>query len=130
MEVAGVEPASLESLAPASPSAAVVELSGNGTPTAGFPLPYPGSIFALRSRTPEDASCIATPGSGEAGAHRMDGLRYLGSQCEVVFGTCVCFRLFYEDPETSARFRRLNTQGRNHFTPVGDPSLPAPSGGV
>ncbi len=100
----------------AQPSAS---LSARRTPTAGFPLAYPELIFALRSRIPEDASCIATPDSGEAGAHRADGLRYLGSQCEVVFGTCVCFRLFNEVPETSARFRRINTHGRNHFAPMG-----------
>lgn len=75
LEVPGVEPGSAKSLASASPSAAVGELSVEGTPTAGFPSSYPELIFASRSRTPGDASCFAAPDSGEAGSHRADGLR-------------------------------------------------------
>lgn len=74
LEVPGVEPGSAEPSASASPSAAVGEHSDGGTPTAGFPPTYPELIFVLRSRTPEDASRIAAPGSGEAGTHRADGL--------------------------------------------------------
>jgi hypothetical protein len=74
VEVPGVEPGSAEPLASASPSAAVGELSIEGTPTAGFPPTYPELIFAPRSRNPEDAFRIAAPGPGEADTHRADGL--------------------------------------------------------
>ena len=76
LEVPGVEPGSAEPLASASPSAAVGELSDDGTPTAGFPPTYPELIFAPRSRIPEDAFRIAAPDSGEADTHRADGLLF------------------------------------------------------
>jgi hypothetical protein len=74
VEVPGVEPGSAEPSASASPSAAVGEHSADGTPTAGFPPTYPELIFALRSRTPEDAFRFAAPDPGEADTHRADGL--------------------------------------------------------
>ena len=74
VEVPGVEPGSAEPLASASPSAAVGELSVEGTPTAGLPSTYPEFVFAPRSRIPEDAFRIAAPGPGEADTHRVDGL--------------------------------------------------------
>lgn len=118
VEVRGVEPRSVEPSALASPSAVVSELSSKGTLTTSLPLSSRSCldrpIPALRAEHPalRRPNPIGREPIGRTGC-------YLGSQCEVIFGTYWLFRFVNEAPETSARFQRLNTQRRNRFTPKG-----------
>jgi len=120
VEVRGVEPRSAEPSASASPSAAISELSAEGKLMAQTPSAYPESIFAYRSRTPANASRLATPDSDGAGTRRADGL-LLGvnqaASAKLSSALVVGTGLITGHPATPARFRRFNTQRRNQFTP-------------
>ena len=74
VEVRGVEPRSAEPFTSASPSAAISELSVRRGADGKSLVYLSGLIFTRRSRTPADASRIATPDTGEAGTHRADEL--------------------------------------------------------
>ena len=45
------------------------------------------------------------------------GVAALGSHCELRLGVCFWFRLFYVDPETTARFIRLEHRSRSQSPP-------------
>jgi hypothetical protein len=119
VEVRGVEPRSVKPSAQASPSAVVSERSAARNPDDEFPWAYPELALALRSRKPAGGIPTNDARSRPCGSRPGGRAAYLGSQCEVVFGTCWLFRFVNGAPETPARFQRLNTQRRNRFTPVG-----------
>ena len=87
---------------------------------AQTPSTYPESIFAYRSRTPANASRLATPDSDGAGTRRADGL-LLGvnqaASAKLSSALVVGTGLITGHPASPARFRRFNTQRRNQFTP-------------
>jgi len=88
------------------------------TLSASTLVPYPESSFPSGPGTPEGASHIALPRPAEVGTQQGDRSVYLRCQCVTFVCTCVCSGSLTRTPETSARFRRLNSHGRNHVTPA------------
>jgi len=88
------------------------------TLSASSLAPYPGSSYPTGPGIPAGASHIAMPWSAEVGAQQEDRSVYLRCQCVTFVCTYVCSGSFTRTPETSARFRRLNSHGRNHVTPA------------
>ena len=81
-------------------------------------MPYPELSYPAGPGTPAGASHIAMPGPGEVGALRVDRSVYLRCQCVTFVCTYVYTGSLTRTPVTSARFRRLNSHGRNHVTPA------------
>jgi len=118
VEVGGIEPPSHKALASASPSAANSELSEHEDSVGKHPHALSGDIFPHRSRNPGGGvpHCVALI---RRGGHPPGGQeRYLRCQCVTFVCTYMCTGSLTRTPVTSARFRRLNSHGRNHVTPA------------
>ncbi len=90
VEVRGVEPRSSEASASASPSAADSECSGGRDAIGAYPAALSGECLTCRSRSPGRGipHCDAR---SRRGGHPSGGrAAWLGSQCQVVVGTCMC----------------------------------------
>ena len=126
VEVRGVEPRSAKPSALASPSAVVSELSANRNSDDEFPCAYSELVLTPRSRNPVKSIPRSDVRPRPCGSRPGGRATYLGSQCEVIFGTYWCFRFVNGAPETPARFQRIIAQRRNRFTPMRDVSITLP----
>lgn len=121
MEVAGIEPASFN----VSVSLLRAQSLGNCRAVAGSDtLPVAVAVCACPHRPVGTGGgrALQMMAPAPAGLGLPGRTHNLKSGCEhqivlIDVGVCICFRLFFVDPETTARFSHFNRQSRNRSPP-------------